>query len=90
MCQPDHTWSGDPTSCPPLQCVELLGVDNAIVVAPCDQDFNTTCTSLCNSGYYLNGSDSEWRQTCELIGELSVEWSDPPVCIGMQNLTNAC
>ena len=31
-CQPDHTWSGDPTSCPPLQCIELLGQNNAFVV----------------------------------------------------------
>ena len=36
-CQPDHTWSGDPTTCPPKQCVELVGQNNAFVVTPCGQ-----------------------------------------------------
>ena len=81
-CQPDHTWSGDPTTCPPKQCVELVGVNNAFVVTPCGQDFNTSCNVLCVDGYYINGSTDGWRQTCQLNEELGVEWSDPPVCIG--------
>ena len=57
-------------------------MDNAFVVAPCGQDFNTSCNVLCRKGYYINGSSDGWTQTCQLNNELGVEWSDPPVCIG--------
>ena len=80
-CQPDHIWSGDPTSCPPLQCIELLGENHAFVVAPCGQDFNTSCNVLCETGFFISGSTT-WRQVCQLNDDLGVEWSDPPVCIG--------
>ena len=80
-CQPDHTWTGDPTSCPPKQCVELVGENHAFVVTPCGQDFNISCNVLCEDGYRINGTDG-WKQTCQLNEELDVEWSDPPVCIG--------
>ena len=80
-CQPDHTWTGDPTSCPPKQCAELVGENHAFVVTPCGQDFNTSCNVLCEDGYRINGTDG-WKQTCQLNEELDVEWSDPPVCIG--------
>ena len=85
-CLPDHTWSGEETSCPPLECDELTATygpdDLQIVIAPCNNEVYSECSVFCAEGYHIDSSDT-WTQTCSLTDEGdSVQWSDEPVCIG--------
>ena len=85
-CLPDHTWSGEEASCPPLECDELTATygpdDLQIVIAPCNNKVYSECSVFCAEGYHIDSSDT-WTQTCSLTDEGdSVQWSDEPVCIG--------
>ena len=49
-CLPDHTWSGEETFCPPLECDELTATygpgDLQIVIAPCIATMRCTLNVL--------------------------------------------
>ena len=80
-CLPDHTWTGELTECPPLECGELTNPKNGVILLPCYDEYNETCTVTCEEGYYINGTEF-WTQTCVLNEQNGVEWTKPPVCLG--------
>ena len=80
-CLPDHTWTGELTECPPLECGELTNPENGLILLPCYDEYNESCSLTCEEGYYINGSEF-WTQSCVLNEQNGVEWTEPPVCIG--------
>lgn len=87
-CLSDHTWSGEEAVCLPMKCSQLEAPENALVVMPCNSDFKSSCTIICNNGYHVpNSSDAtQWVQSCVLNDvNITVEWSQANSCIGKYN-----
>ena len=84
-CQSDHTWSGETALCPPLQCANLTAPENAFFITTCNTDYTSNCYLACEEGFYVDGHPDtiEWSQTCELVAESIVEWTNQMSCVGM-------
>ena len=83
-CQPDHTWSGEDAVCPPLKCEELTAPENASVSIPCNNEYTSNCTLVCDDGFHVEGnlSTTEWIQTCAFSNEGGVKWTQSKQCVG--------
>ena len=87
-CQSNHTWSGEDTECLPMKCSQLTVPDNALILYPCDNEFQSVCTIACNQGYHVTNMTDEyqWKQTCSLGDmNLTVEWTKAQSCSGIYN-----
>ena len=89
-CTSDGTWNGTEALCNPLTCPDLY-IDQLSVLQPCEQEFNETCTFLCNRGYYFDAAGNRTKQmTCSLdVTMQSVEWSSEPTCQSKQCFVSA-
>ena len=85
-CLPNNTWSGTniDSACPPLLCGELQHSDSTVIAHPCFDEFNSTCTVICEEGFQVNNSSSTFfTQTCSLTNETNaVKWTHPETCSG--------
>ena len=85
FCRPSGQWSGSATICQPLTCERLEPPENGAILPPCNHEFGSSCTVLCNFGYELESATNSSRQTCVLNmpeGTM-VEWTEPPTCTGI-------
>ena len=84
-CQSNHTWSGEDTECLPMECSQPTAPDNALVVSPCDNEFQSVCTIVCNNGYHVSNSSysNQFTISCVLNDlNTTVEWTEASTCIG--------
>ena len=83
-CLANNTWSGVDSSCPPLLCGELQHSNNTAIGQPCFDEFNSTCTVICEEGFQVDNNSTLFDQTCSLINETNtVKWTEPKTCSGM-------
>ena len=78
-CLPTNEWSGNVTNCEVLHCETLINPENGNIILPCDTKLETVCNIQCSEGYYSNIANPV--QVCQLFNG-TVDWSDPPECIG--------
>lgn len=79
-CLPSNEWSGIATKCKILYCETLNAPENGFVILPCDAKFGTICSVQCSDGYYSDSPNP--IQMCQVVNNGTVNWSDPPKCIG--------
>lgn len=80
QCLSNSTWSGVDSVCLPLHCKELESTTNSLIILPCYTEFNSTCTLICEDGYYLQNKTA-YKQTCSLGNNGSVAWTEPKTCL---------
>ena len=78
-CLPTSTWSGRVAVCQPRTCEDLRAPDNGAILPPCNNEFSSVCTLLCNFGYELEGPE---RQNCTVNSNGALEWTEAPTCKG--------
>ena len=83
-CLPTSTWSGSVFTCQPRTCNPLEAPENGAVLPPCNDEFLSVCTPLCNFGYTLEGPA---RQTCILNMSDEPVWTETPMCKGRECMT---
>ena len=84
-CLPNNEWSGEEALCSPLRCPELEAPTNALLVSPCSNTFESSCTVVCDRGYHVTNSSNEyqWIQSCVLHNEnQTVQWTATQSCTG--------
>ncbi len=89
-CQPNHTWTGEYTECQPMKCSQIIPPTNALIVSPCEDDFESTCTIVCENGYHVsNSSDvNQFIVSCVLNDlNTTVEWAEAESCISKYKCT---
>ena len=76
------SWTGSRVDCNPYRCDRLDAPTDGALLFPCNQQYGTSCTVLCTFGHMLQGPS---QQSCVLVegSNTDVEWTDPPVCVGM-------
>ena len=85
-CQANHTWDGEDVLCIPKKCPELTPPANALVISPCNSEFESTCQLLCEGGYHVvsDPGSREWTQTCDVNeADESVQWTESIQCSGI-------
>ena len=80
-CLPTSTWSGTVAVCQPRLCEDLEAPDNGAILPPCNNEFSSVCTLLCNFGYKLSGPE---RQNCTVTSNGALEWTEAPSCEGRE------
>ena len=80
QCLSNSTWSGVDSVCILLHCIELESNTSSLVVLPCYTEFNSTCTLICEDGYYLK-NETAYKQTCSLKSNGGVAWTEPETCL---------
>ena len=90
ICAFSSTWTGTTSFCQPRLCDVLAAPTNGAILAPCYQEFGSTCNIVCLHGYMQDGPS---EQTCVLRNNQLV-WTIQSQCKGMyhplQKYTRSC
>ena len=72
--------------CLPMKCPQLNAPFNGFVVSPCNEEFQSNCTIICDKGYHVTNTTNEhhWIQSCVLNSvNQGVEWAASQSCTGI-------
>jgi len=72
-CLADQSWSEGLPSCVPLNCSTSPPLENSQLQLPCDNQYTSSCTALCDQGYDRHFTTIEYYCEVTVVPDV-VQW----------------